>query len=378
MDDSHNLSGEQLALQERARALAEEVLMPIAPQADEENCFCEANLDALRDAGFMSLIIPEAHGGGGGSELDNVIMKEEISRASTSAASLIENHNMATHALVAGGSEEQKRKILPKFAACELLGTLAITEPEAGSDVQAIRGTATPVEGGYRLNAHKRFVSLADIAGVMMVLARTDPQESSGKMGLFMVERGTPGLSMGKKEEKMGQRGLITADLMLKDCVVPESAVLGGIDGGFRVIVDALNRARISMGAQAVGVARAAYEEALAHAKRRKTFGKLLKDHQALGFSLADMATEIHAARLMVYHAAECFDRGEDFITAGAMAKLFASEMSGRVVNKSLQIFGGHGFFKDCPVERYYRDQRVIELYGGSSEMMRRTILRYL
>lgn len=373
-----HFSEEQVALQKRARALAKDVLMPIAGRADEENCFCEANLDALREAGFMSLIIPKSHGGSGGSEMDNVIIKEEISRASTSAASLIENHNMATHALIAGGSEQQKRAMLPKFAACEVLGTLAITEPEAGSDVQAIRATATPVEGGYRLNAHKRYVSLADVAGVVMVLARTEPEGSSDKMGLFMVERGTPGLSLGKKEEKMGQRALVTADVMLEDCIVPESARLGGIDGGFGVIVDALNRARISMGAQAVGVARAAYEEALAHAKHRKTFGKLLKDHQALGFSLADMATEIHAARLMVHHAAECFDRGENFITAGAMAKLFASEMSGRVVNKSLQIFGGHGFFKDCPVERYYRDQRVIELYGGSSEMMRRTILRYL
>lgn len=373
-----HFSEQQVALQKRARALAEDVLMPIAGKADEENRFCEANLAALKEAGFMSLIIPRAHGGGGGCEMDNVIMKEEIARASTSAASLIENHNMATHALVAGGTEQQKRELLPKFAACEVLGTLAITEPEAGSDVRAIRATATPVADGYRLQAHKRYVSLADVAGVVMVLARTDTEGSSGDMGLFVVERGTPGLSMGKKEEKMGQRALVTADIMLEDCVVPQSARLGGNGDGFRIIVEALNRARISMGAQAVGVARAAYEEALAHAKRRKTFGKLLKDHQALGFSLADMATEIHAARLMVHHAAGLFDQGEDFITAGAMAKLFASEMSGRVVNKSLQIFGGHGFFKDCPVERYYRDQRVIELYGGSSEMMRQTIARFL
>ncbi len=376
--DDHFLTDAQKTLRQRARQVAESALMPIARQADEDNIFCRANLDAVAEAGFMSLIIPAKFGGGGGSEKDNVIMKEEVSRASTSAASLIENHNMATHALMASGSDRQKQDLLPKFAVCEVLSTLAITEPEAGSDVRAIRARAERVSGGYRINAHKRYVSLADIAGIVMVLAKTNPDPASNDMGLFLVDRDTPGFRIGEKQEKMGQRALVTADIVLEDCVVPAEALLGEPNDGFKTIVAALNRARISMGAQAVGIARAAFEEALAHAKTRHTFGKPLKDHQALGFGLADMAIEIDAARLMVHHAADLFDAGADYLTAGAKAKLFASEMSNRVVDKALQIFGGQGFFKDCPIERYYRDQRVIELYGGSSEMMRNTILRFL
>jgi len=372
------LSDAQRALQQRARQVAAEKLAPIAAQADEANEFCQANLDALVEAGFMRLVIPEEFGGAGGSERDSVIVKEEVSWASTSAASLIENHNMATHALRAGGSAEQIAHWLPKFASSEVLGALAITEPQAGSDVGAIEATAEAIDGGYRLNAHKRFVSLADVAGVFMVLARTDQDPAAKAMGVFLVERGTPGLAMGDKQEKMGQRALVTADLMLENCEVPESALLGPVDGGFRIMVEALNRARVSMGAQAVGIARAAFEAALTHATERETFGKRLRDHQALGFTLADMATEIDAARLMVYHAADAYDGGGDYIMAGAKAKLFAAEMSNRVVDRALQVFGGYGFFKDCPVERLYRDQRVIELYGGSSEMMRNTILRFL
>lgn len=377
MDDLF-LSDAQQTLRLKAQQVAESALMPIARQADEENSFCRANLDAVAEAGFMSLIIPAQYGGGGGTEKDNVIMKEEISRASTSAASLIENHNMATHAMMAAGSHRQKQDLLPRFATCDVLSTLAITEPEAGSDVRAIQATAEQVPDGYKINAHKRYVSLADVAGIIMVLAKTNPDPESNDMGLFLVGRDTPGFSVGQKEEKMGQRALVTADIVLKDCIVSADALLGTSSDGFKTIVTALNRARISMGAQAVGVARAAFESALAHAKSRHTFGKPLKDHQALGFGLADMATEIDAARLMVHHAAELFDTGANYLTAGAKAKLFASEMSNRVVDKALQIFGGQGFFKDCPVERYYRDQRVIELYGGSSEMMRNTILRFL
>ena len=374
----HFMTDAEKDLQARAREVAERSLMPIARQADEENRFCVENFEVLRDAGLMALVIPSAFGGAGGTEKDSVIAKEEIARASTSAVSLMENHNMATYALLHAGSDAQKEALLPRFATCDILGTLAISEPHAGSDVRAIKATAIPVSDGFLINAHKRYVSLADVAGIIMVLAKTNDDPACGDMGLFAVERGTPGVEVGRKEEKMGQRALVTADVLLTDCVVPKDALLGTLSSGFKTIVTALNRARISMGAQAVGVARAAFEAALAHGRERETFGRPLKDHQALGFSLADMSTEIDAARLMVYHAADLYDGGHDYLVAGAKAKLFASEMSNRVVDRALQIFGGQGFFKDCPLERYYRDQRVIELYGGSSEMMRSTISKFL
>lgn len=361
-----------------AKEVAEKKLMPLARQADEKNCFSWENYEVLKSAGLMSLTIPAVYGGSELSELACVAVKEEISRASTSAASLMENHMMASHAFLAGGSNAQKDFYLPRMASCKILGTLAITEPEAGSDVQGIQILGQQVPQGYRLKGTKRFISLADVADIYLILAKTDPARKHEGMTLFIVERTNPGVSLGKKEEKMGQRALVTADVLLDNCILPESAVLGAENQGFQTIVKVLNRSRISIGAQAVGVARAAYEEALSYAQRRSAFGRLLIKHQAIAFMLADMATEIDAARLMVYKAARLFDLKEDIVTAAAMAKLFATEVSNRVVNRAVQIHGGYGFMKDYPVERYYRDQRVTELYGGTSEIMRITIARNL
>lgn len=372
------LNENELRLRDLARKVAEEKLMPIAEQVDEQNCFSWDNLEALKSAGLMGLTVPSTYGGSEVSEAECVVVQEEITRGSTSAGSLLENHLMATEALLRAASESQKEYYFPRFATAEILGTLAITEPEAGSDVKAIRTLAERVPHGYRLNGTKRFISLADVAGVYIVLAKTDPAKNHKGMSTFIVERTTRGVSLGRKERKMGQRGLLTADVILEDCVVPDSARLGEENRGFKVIVGALNRARITVGAQAVGIARAAYEEALRYAKQRKTFGAFLIKHQAIGFMLADMATEINAARLLVYNAARLFDLKKDYVSAAAMAKLFAGEVSNKVVNKAVQIHGGYGFTKDYPVERYYRDQRVIELYGGSSEMMRMTIAKGL
>ncbi len=361
-----------------AREVAEKKLMPLARQADEKNCFSWENYEVLKSAGLMSLTIPAIYGGSELSELACVAVKEEISRASTSAASLMENHMMASHAFLGGGSNAQKEFYLPSMASCKILGTLAITEPEAGSDVQGIQILGLRVPQGYRLKGTKRFISLADVAGIYLILAKTDPAKKHKGMTIFIVEKTNPGVSLGKKEEKMGQRALVTADVILDNCILPGSAVLGAENQGFQTIVKVLNRSRISIGAQAVGVARAAYEEALSYAQKRSAFGRLLIKHEAIAFMLADMATEIDAARLMVYKAAKLFDLKEDIVTASAMAKLFATEVSNRVVNRAVQIHGGYGFMKDYPVERYYRDQRVTELYGGTSEMMRITIARCL
>jgi butyryl-CoA dehydrogenase len=274
------------------------------------------------------------------------------------------------------GTEAQKKKFLPLHASGEKMACFALTEAEAGSDPSAMATTATRRKGGYVLNGSKLFISIGYRAGIAVVFATVDKSLGAKGITAFVMEKDNPGISVGKREDKLGMRGLSSTELIFQDCFVPEEGRLGAEGQGLKIALEALDESRVTVGAEAVGISRAAYEAALAYAKERKQFGEPIANFQGIQWMLADMATQIDAARLLTYRAAYLHDKGRPYIKEAAMAKVFASEMSGAVTSKALQIHGGYGYTKDFPVERYFRDAKVTEIYEGTSEMMRMTIAR--
>lgn len=362
---------------ERARQVARERLAPIAAEVDRKGEYDQRNLDALIESGLIAPTIPAAYGGPGLTELELQYVMEEISWASTSAASIITNQLAAANALMAGRPRDMEQ-YLRAMAAGDMIGTLAITEVQAGSDVAAIETTAQRDGDGYVINGQKHLISLLGVADFYIVFAKTDPGARHKGITAFLVEASNPGLLDGPLVQKMGQRGMPTGSLLLEDCRVPVEARIGPEGHGFYIAMEVLNRMRISVAAQAVGVARAAYEAALKYARERHTFGKPLTEHQAIAFKLANMAIDLETSRLLGHKAARCFDQGQDYVLLGSMAKVHATEAARRIVNDALQIHGGNGYTADYPVERYYRDQRVMELYAGTSEIQRLIVGRLL
>jgi butyryl-CoA dehydrogenase len=371
------LTDEQELIREAVREFAESELAPIAAELDRDHRFPEEILPKLADLNLMGMPYPEKVGGAGADYVSYVIAIEEISKACASTGIILSAHtSLATWPVYRFGSESQKERYLSDMASGRRLGAFALTEPAAGTDAGA--GTTTAVLSGdeYVLNGTKMFITNAPFAEVYIVFAKTDPAQGTRGMSAFIVEKDTPGFSVGEAEHKLGIRGSSTPPIYFSDCRVPREALLGGEGDGFKVAMQTLDGGRIGVSAQALGIAQAALDASVAYAKERVQFGKPIATLQAIQWMIADMATAVDAARLLVYRAASCVDSGRPYSTEGAMAKLFASETATRVADRAIQIHGGYGYTESYPVERNYRDAKITELYEGTSEVQRMVISR--
>jgi acyl-CoA dehydrogenase len=325
--------------------------------------------------GFMGTYVPERYGGSALDIVSNVLVIEEINRACASTGVALCTHiSLAVDPILRHGTDAQKEKYLPKMARGEWIGCFALSEPAAGSDAAAMRTIAKRDGDGWILNGTKNFITNGSRADVAIVFAQTDATQKHKGIAAFIVEKGTPGFSVGKLERKLGIRGSDTAQLIFDNCRVPAANLLGEVGQGFKIALSTLDGGRISIAAQAVGIARACLEDSLAYAKQREAFGKKVADFQAIQWMLADMATEIDAARLLTWRAAALKDAGEEHVLAAAQAKLFASDVAVKASRDCVQIFGGYGYLKDFPAERHYRDAKITEIYEGTSEIMKLVI----
>ena len=374
---SFQLSEEQRLVRGMVRELARKEIAPRAADVDKGEQFPEENLHKMADLGLMGLPYPEEYGGGGGDYVSYAIAVEEIARACGATALIYAAHvSLGCGPIYSFGTEEQKARWLPRLCSGEGLGAFGLTEPEAGSDAGATRTTAVREGDHYVLNGSKMWITSGAIADVVTCTARTGTDPGSREISCFLVERGTPGFIPGKNEPKMGLKGSVTSALSLEDCRVPQTSLLGQEGEGFRQMLITLDAGRISIGAMALGLAQAAMDEATRYAKQRVQFGQPIAKFQAIQWMIADMATEIDAARLMVYRAAGMKDAGLRFTKEAAMAKLFASETAERAAFKALQIHGGYGYSREYPVERIYRDQRLCSIGEGTSEIQRLVIAK--
>jgi alkylation response protein AidB-like acyl-CoA dehydrogenase len=366
------LSKEQREIKERATAFADREVAPYAAELDREDRFPAETFDKLAEAGLMGLCVPIRYGGAGTDFLSYVLLLEEISRADAGVGVTLAVHTSAgTLPILMYGDEDQRSRWLPDLARGERIGCFALTEPETGSDAAAIAARAERVDGGYRLSGHKQWVTNGRVAGAMVVFARAPEGVTA-----FVVGMDAEGISFGKHAEKMGVISATTDDVILDNVFVPEEDRLGEEGRGLGVALGTLDTGRVGIAAQAIGIAEAAFRYAADYASRRTTFGRPIAEHQAVAFKLADMQTKIRAARLLNHEAAWTKDREMRVTEAGARAKLYASQVANEVTYDAVQTLGGHGYMKDHPVERYYRDARVTEIYEGTSEIQRLVISR--
>jgi alkylation response protein AidB-like acyl-CoA dehydrogenase len=373
------LTQEQKLLQQTIRDFASTRIQPEAAARDETGRFPHDLISEMSQLGLFGIMIPERYGGAGLDALSLAIIIEEIARVDGSMALIVASHNsLCTGHLYTFGNEAQKKKYLPSLARGEKLGGWALTEPESGSDVAALKTTATRQGDRWTLNGNKMFTTQGSTAGLYVILASTEPRLGKEGISAFIIEKNTPGLSAGKPENKLGVRASDTAALHLENVQVPNENLIGTINTGFAQAMEVLEGGRIGIGAMAVGLARGAMEEAIRYSTQRKQFGKAISEFQAIQWMLADMSTEIEAARLLVYQAAILKDHGQPYRQEGSIAKLYASEVAMRATTKAIQIHGGYGYLKDSPVERYFRDAKLCEIGEGTSEIQRLIISKEL
>ena len=367
-------------LQDSVRRFVREVLHPVEAEIEETDQIPPHIVEELRKLGLFGLSIPQEYGGLGISLVAQCVVFEELAKASLCFRSRVgTNNGIGSLGILFDGTEEQKRTYLPKLASGEWTGAFALTEPNAGSDAAAIETTAVRQGDVFLLNGRKQWITNANVAQVFTVMALTDREKRArGGITAFLVHRDTPGLTITKPHKTMGFRGSHVCDLIFEDAQVPATNVLGKIGDGFKVAMKVLDRGRLTMGAVCVGAAQRLLELSIAHAKQRVQFGKPIAEQQAVQFMLADTATEIFACRGMLRETAWRVDRGECLTKEVAMVKLHCSEMVGRAADRAVQIHGGMGYMRDCPVERYYRDVRLIRIYEGTSEIQRLIIAREL
>jgi alkylation response protein AidB-like acyl-CoA dehydrogenase len=374
-----DLTEEQKLLHSTLRDFTQKEIAPVAAQIYKDNEFPAETVKKMADLGLFGLIIPEKYGGSGKGVLDLCLAVEELACASAAVDNYLRvSLSLAMVPIIQFGTEEQKRKYLPVHAAGAKMACFALTEAGAGSDPSSLETTAARKNDGYVLNGTKCFTSIGEHSGIVVVFATVDKSLKGRGITAFIVDKETPGCKVGRREEKLGLHGFISAELNFEDCFVPTENRLGEEGQGFKIALEALDASRVTVGAEAVGISRAAYEAALAYAKERKQFGRPIADFQAIQWMLADMATQIDAARLLTWRAARLHDDGRPYVKEAAMAKLFASEACGSITSKALQIHGGYGYTKDFPLERYFRDAKITEIYEGTSEIMRLTIARSL
>ena len=371
------LKEEHLQVREMARRFSDEVVAPQARDLDEREEFPTQLVKQMGELGFLGLPFPEKYGGAGLDTLAYAIAVEEIARACGSTAITLAAHvSLGCGPVYANGTEEQKQRFLVPMAKGEVLGAFGLTEPEAGSDAAGTQTRAEKVEGGYRVNGSKIYITNGSVAGFITFTARTDPSRGANGISAFIMPTATPGYRVGKKEKKMGLRASDTVEVVFEDCFVPAENMLGEPTGGFKAFMKTLTGGRISIGALALGLAQGAYEHAAKYSKIRKQFGQTIASFQGIQFMLAEMAVKIEASRLLVYHAAALRDAGKEFAKEASMAKLFASETGNWVTDKAIQIHGGIGYCRDVPVERLHRDAKLMEIGEGTSEIQKIVIAR--
>jgi butyryl-CoA dehydrogenase len=373
------LTEDQQIFQKTVRDFATNELQTVAAQVDDEERFPAENVRKMAELGLMGVSIAEEYGGSGGDSVHMVIATEEIARACASTSTVyLASLSLACYPIYNFGTEEQKRRFVIPLAKGQKLACFALTEPGAGSDAAAIKTAATLRDGHYVLDGTKTFITNGAEADTVVVFATVNKSLRHKGIVSLIVDKGTPGFSVGKKERKLGVRGSSTAELVFESCRVPVGNRLGDEGGGFKVAMGAIDASRINVAAQAVGIARAGLEASLAYARDRQQFGQAISGFQAIQWMLADMATHIDAARLLAYRAAFLKNQGLPYLKEAAMAKLFAAEAAMNATTKAVQIHGGYGYIKDYPVERYFRDAKIMEIYEGTSEMQRMTIARQL
>jgi alkylation response protein AidB-like acyl-CoA dehydrogenase len=375
-----SLTEEQQQLRRSVREFAESEVAPHVMEWDEASHFPQEIIPSLAEMGLLGVIFPEAYGGAGLGYVEYAISIEELSRVDGSVGLIVAAHNsLCTNHIYKFGSEEQRKKYVSPLAQGKKIGCWSLTEPEAGSDAGGTRTTAVRQDGGWVLNGAKTFTTNGHYADVCVAMAVTDPAKASHGISAFILEKGMTGFRPGKKENKLGMRASDTSEVVFSDCFVPAANLLGAEGQGFVNSLQVLDGGRISIAALALGMAQGAYESAVRYAKQRKQFGKAIGEFQAIQFKLADMATQIEAARLLVYHSAWLADQKDVRVTKeSSMAKLYASEVAVRVANEAVQIHGGYGFIKDYPAEKYYRDVKLCTIGEGTSEIQRLVIARQI
>jgi alkylation response protein AidB-like acyl-CoA dehydrogenase len=373
-----SLTDDEILFRDNVRQFADERVRPLAKEMDEKGVFDQGLLEHFFQLGLMGIEIPEQYGGAGGKFFEAILAVEELSRADASAGVIVDVQNtLVNNALLRWANPQQKKRYLPPMAA-NTAGAYALSEAGSGSDAFALQTRAELKGSDYILNGRKLWITNAKEAGIFVLFATVDPAAGYKGITAFMVEKGFPGFTVGKKEDKLGIRASSTCELILEDCRVPKENVLGEVGKGYKIAIETLNEGRIGIGAQMLGVARGAWEYSSKYAQERKQFGKSISEFQGIQFQLAQMATEIEAARLMVYNAARMKDAGMPFVKEAAMTKLFCSQVAERVTSLAIEIYGGYGFTKDYPVEKYWRDAKIGKIYEGTSNMQLATIAKLL
>lgn len=373
------LSETQKLFQKTIHEFCVKELKPIAAKIDKEEYLSKDLYKKMGQMGLMGMTVPQKYGGAGIDRVSYMIALEEISRFCGSTGITVEAHNsLGIGHIYEHGSEEQRKKYLPKLCSGEGFAAWALTEPNAGSDAASIQTTAVLEKDEWVINGTKQFITSGNIADVVTVMAMTDKTKGAKGISAFIVEKDTKGFNVGQLEDKLGLRGSRTAELIFEDCRIPKENLLGKEGNGFIGAMNILDRGRTAIGSMAVGIARGALEDSIEYATQRQQFGRPISKFQAIQWMIADMATEIDAARLLVYRAAYMEDQNVRFSKEASMAKLFASEMAMRATRKAIQIFGGYGYTKEYPVERYFRDIKLCEIGEGTSEVQRMIISRQL
>src|SRR4051794_13357467 len=371
-----SLTEDEQLFRDNIRQFAEEAVRPHVKEMDEKGVFEHSLIEQFFQLGIMAIETPEQYGGGGGTFFEAILAVEELSGVDASAGVIGDVQNtLVADAVLRWGSEAQKKKYLGKMAV-DTVGAYALSEAGSGSDAFALTTKAELKSSDYVLNGRKLWITNGKEAGVFILFATVDASAGYKGITAFIVEKDFPGFSVGKKEDKLGIRASSTCELLLEDCRVPKDNVLGEVGKGYKIAIETLNEGRIGIGAQMLGVARGAWEYAAKYAQERKQFGQTLATFQGIQFQIAQMATEIEAARMMVYNAARMKDAGMNFVKEAAMTKLFASQVAERVTSLSLEIYGGYGFTRDYPVEKYFRDAKIGKIYEGTSNMQLSTIAK--
>jgi len=372
------LTEDETLFRESVLEFAAREIRPLVREMDDQAKIPRALIDRLFEMGLMGIEIPDAYGGAGARFFHSVLAVEALSSVDPSVGVLVDVQNtLVINALLRWGSDDQKARYLPQLAS-RTVGAYALSEAGSGSDAFALTTRAVETGGEFRLTGRKLWITNANEADLFIVFATVNPDAGYRGISAFLVERGFAGFSVGKKEDKLGIRASSTCELVLEDCQVPRANVLGEVGKGYKVAIETLNEGRIGIGAQMIGLARGALDHAIGYTKQRKQFGKAIADFQGVQFDLARAATDLEAARLLVYNAARLRDAGEPFLTPAAMCKLFAADTAERVSSLAVQLFGGYGYVKDYPVEKLYRDAKIGQIYEGTSNLQLQTIAKQI
>ena len=372
------INDEETLFRQSVREFSDQQIKPLAAEMDEAAKFSADLIKQFFDLGLMGIAIPEQYGGQGGSFFMSIIAVEELSRADASAGVIVDVQNtLVSNAIQTWATDDQKQRYLPRLAS-DTVGAYALSEAGSGSDAFALATRAHEKGDSYILNGRKLWITNGAEAGLFIVFANINPEKGYRGITAFLVERSFPGFAVGKKESKLGIRASSTCELILEDCVVPKANVLGEAGKGYKIAIETLNEGRIGIGAQMIGLSQGALDCGVSYIKERRQFSQPISKFQGVQFQVAQIATELEAARLMVYNAARMKDAGEDFVAQAAMAKLFSSQVAERVTSQVVEFYGGYGYTRDYPVEKYYRDAKIGKIYEGTSNMQLQTIAKLI